>query len=98
MLAITEEAASAIDGIVTARELPGEAGVRLSVHSAGSDGEGQREIRLDVVEAPQAGDEVLEGAAVFLEPEAAAALDDKLLDADLSGERVQFAVRPQVEG
>ena len=93
MLAITEEAATAIGGIVTARELPDEAGVRLTLQNAGSEGEGQREIRLDVVEAPQSGDEVLEEAPVFLEPEAAALLDDKLLDADLSGDQVQCAVR-----
>jgi iron-sulfur cluster assembly protein len=93
MLAITEEAAMAIDGIVTARELPEEAGVRLTLHTGGPDGEGQREIRLDVVEAPQSGDEVLEEAPVFLEPEAAALLDDKLLDADTSGDQVHFAVR-----
>lgn len=94
MLAITNEAASAIDSIVTAREMPDEAGVRLSMH-AGENGAEQGEIRLELVEAPQSGDEVLEQAPVFLEPQAAAVLDDKLLDADISGAQVQFAVREQ---
>ncbi|MGD9734827.1 MAG: HesB/YadR/YfhF-family protein [Solirubrobacterales bacterium] len=93
MLAITNEAATAIDGIVSGRELPEEAGLRLSMHAAGADGEGQREIRLELVEAPRSGDEVLEEAPVFLDQEAAAVLDDKLLDADISGAQVQFAVR-----
>jgi hypothetical protein len=52
-------------------------------------------VRLEVVEEPQAGDEVLAEAPVFLEPEAAALLDDKLLDADFSSEQVHFALREQ---
>lgn len=96
MLAITEEAATAIGGILTARELPEQAGVRLSLETGGADGDEQRAgIRLDVVEAPQSGDQVLEEAPVFLEPQAAEMLDDKLLDADISGEQVQFAVKLQ---
>ena len=95
MLAVTEEAATAIGGIITARELPDEAGVRLTLETVAADGGGERELRMAIVEAPRSDDEVLEGVPVFLEPEAAAALEDKLLDADVSGDQVQFAVRQQ---
>jgi Fe-S cluster assembly iron-binding protein IscA len=35
------------------------------------------------------------GAHVFLEPHAASYLDDKLLDADIDGHQVRFAVSTQ---
>jgi hypothetical protein len=59
------------------------------------DGERRPGIRFDVVGVPESGDEVLEDAPVFLEPEAAAVLEDKLLDADVDGDQVRFAVRQQ---
>jgi iron-sulfur cluster assembly protein len=97
MLAVTSQAASAIDDILSSREeLPDEAGVRITTKvDVPEDGPPEQALSLEVVEAPEEGDEVLEGAPVFLEPEAAALLDDKLLDADLSGERVHFALKEQ---
>jgi hypothetical protein len=75
----------AIGGIITAHELPEEGGVRLTLETGGSDGDEARAgIRLEVVEAPESGDEVLEEAPVFLEPEAASALEDKLLSTQTS--------------
>jgi hypothetical protein len=98
MLAVTSQAASAIDGILAAGvELPDEAGMRIT-KKANHLREGSSpmpSVRLEVVEAPKAGDKVLAEAPVFLEPEAAALLDDKLLDADFSGELVHFALREQ---
>ena len=98
MLAVTSQAASAIDGILAAgEELPDEAGMRIT-KKANHLPEGSApmpSVRLEVVETPKAGDEVLAEAPVFLEPEAAALLDDKLLDADFSGEQVHFAFREQ---
>jgi iron-sulfur cluster assembly protein len=96
MLAVTSQAASAIDDILAARELPDEAGVRITTRVDVSEG-GTPEpaLSLEVVEAPEEGDELLQEAPVFLEPEAAALLDDKLLDADLAGEQVRFALKEQ---
>lgn len=96
MLAVTDKAATAIEGLLASRELPEEAGVRLKWETEGSNAaEPRAGIRLDLVAAPESGDEVLEAAPVFLEPQAAEMLDDKLLDADVEGEQVRFAVREQ---
>ena len=43
------------------------------------------------------GDQVLEGTQIFLEPDAAEFLDNKLLDADVEGEEVRFSLDVQAE-
>jgi Fe-S cluster assembly iron-binding protein IscA len=55
------------------------------------------DLQAKLVEAPHAEDAVLEahGAHVFLQPAAGAALEDKVLDADVDGNRVSFAVFEQ---
>ncbi len=96
MLVLTDRAETAIDEILSARELPDDAGVRITAETSTADGgEPQRTLRIDVVEEPQSGDQVLEASPVYLEPEAGALLDDKLLDADVDGEEVRFALREQ---
>jgi hypothetical protein len=59
------------------------------------DGAAEPAVQLEIVEGPKAGDQVLEDAAVYVEPEAAALLEDKLLDAERAGDKVQFALRQQ---
>jgi iron-sulfur cluster assembly protein len=51
-------------------------------------------LELTMVGSPDEGDEVIEeaGARVFLQPEAASYLEDKVLDATLVGDRVQFSI------
>jgi Fe-S cluster assembly iron-binding protein IscA len=96
MLIVTDQAASAIDGILASRELPEEAGVRVTTEvRAPEDGAAEPAVQLEIVEAPEEGDQVLEDASVFVEPEAAMLLDDKLLDAQRKGNKVQFALRQQ---
>jgi Fe-S cluster assembly iron-binding protein IscA len=98
MLAITKEAAAAVDGIVTARESPDEAGIRLSLAPGSADGDGAHtDIEMNLAPGPESGDEVLAEAPIYLEPAAANALDDKLLDAEIHGDRVRFAVRDKGE-
>ena len=50
-----------------------------------------------MAEAPLGEDQVVEeqGAQVFLEPEAADVLDDRLMDADMRDDRVRFLLEPQ---
>ena len=96
MLAVSEQAATAIDGIIAANEMSEEAGVRLS-REAGANGS-EPGIRLELVDGPAPGDASLESAPVFLEPEVAEALDDKVLDAEIADEQVRFSVRPQGQG
>jgi Fe-S cluster assembly iron-binding protein IscA len=95
MLTVTEAAAEAITAL-TANHADGEGGLRLVVQDA--DGE-NAQLALSVAPQPADGDSVLgngEGPRVFLEPKAAALLDDKVLDVqedELGG--VAFAVLPQ---
>jgi Fe-S cluster assembly iron-binding protein IscA len=93
MLTVTEAAAEAITALTSQEE---DAGLRLAVQDV--DGE-SAQLALSVAPEPAEGDSVLgteEGPKVFLEPQAAALLDDKVLDVqedDAGG--VAFAVLPQ---
>lgn len=96
MLALTDRAESAIDDILASRELPDDAGVRITTETAAADGGApQRMLRIDIVEGPKDGDQVLANTPVFLEPEAGALLDDKLLDADVEGDQIRFGLHEQ---
>ena len=98
MLAISEDAATAIRGIVGAPGVPEGAGLRITREMNTDDsGEPRTDLRLSVVAAPQEGDEVLEEERVFVEPGAAELLDDKLLDADVVGDDVRFSLDVQAE-
>jgi Fe-S cluster assembly iron-binding protein IscA len=97
VLAITEDAATAIDSIVLSG-LPDGAGLRITQElSIQSEGEERTDLRLSVVASAEEGDEVLEGVRVFVAPEAAEFLGDKLLDADVDGEEVRFSLDVQAE-
>ena len=98
MLAITEDAATAIDSIVTSSGLPEGAGLRITQEvRAPEGGEARTDLRLSVVESAEDGDEVLEDVRIFLDPEAAHFLDNKLLDADVEGDEVRFSLDVQAE-
>jgi Fe-S cluster assembly iron-binding protein IscA len=98
MLAVTSQAATAIDNLLATRELPEDAGLRISteIDVSGDDGPAPA-VQLELVEAPGLGDQVLEDAPVFVEAEAARLLQDKLLDAELAGDRLRFALRDRDE-
>ena len=57
----------------------------------------QVNFQLSVVPVPAEDDEVIEehGARVFLEPDAASFLDDKVLDAKLEQNKVAFTIADQ---
>jgi iron-sulfur cluster assembly protein len=96
VLTITNEAASAIGRILATREMPDDAGVRITTAAGVSpNGAEGPAMRMELAEAPVDGDEVLPEAPVFLEPETALLLDDKLLDAEVSAEGTQFTLREQ---
>ncbi|MEK6326182.1 MAG: HesB/YadR/YfhF-family protein [Actinomycetota bacterium] len=98
MLAITEDAATAIDGIMASSGLPDGAGLRITQEvSTQGGGEARTDLRLSPVESAEEGDEVLEDVGIFLDPEAAGFLDDKLLDADIDGGQVRFSLDLQAE-
>jgi iron-sulfur cluster assembly protein len=91
MLTVTASASEAVHVLAAQTSAPESAGVRIS--RAGEDPEAGAELRLSVVEGPAEGDQQVPDAQVFLEPEVADLLDDKTLDADLSGEQIRFSVR-----
>lgn len=89
MLSITSDAADVIRRLME----DGAAGLRISTGPASFNGHGPPLV-LDLAPEPPAGDQVLDedGAKVFVDPAAAPTLDGKVLDADLEGEELQFAV------
>jgi len=97
VLAVTEQAATAIEGILANPDFPDEAGMRITTETATTeDGSPpQAELRLAVVDKPDESDQVLEDAPVFVEPEAATLLDDKVLDAEIAGDQVQFSLKQE---
>jgi Fe-S cluster assembly iron-binding protein IscA len=94
MLTISDTAAEAIRGIVASPEVPDGAGLRIAARP-GAPADGALEVSVAALPAEE--DKVVEeeGAQVFLEPVAAEALDDKVLDAEIEGGEVRFAVGEQ---
>jgi iron-sulfur cluster assembly protein len=101
MLALTPNAAEVVNAIVSQEGLPETAGMRITSEEGGirADGsEPSRDLHLSVVEAPENDDEVIEGAPIYVESgPTAELLDNKVLDADVRGQEVQFRVVSQPE-
>jgi len=94
LLALTDSAVEAVKHIVSSSEEASETGgLRLVAEPAGA----QTNFQLSVVALPAEDDEVIEeeDARVFLEPEAAALLDDKVLDATVEENKVAFTIADQ---
>jgi len=93
MLAVTEAAADAISALTAQEGVQNEGGLRFAMRSLD---DSQTALALSVAPAPAAGDEVVtavEGAQVFLEPQAAEFLSDKVLDVQQDAEgQLNFAV------
>jgi iron-sulfur cluster assembly protein len=95
LLALTDSAVQAVKDIVSSSDEASETrGLRLVAERAGT----QASFHLNVVPLPAEDDEVIEeqGARVFLEPEAASLLDDKVLDASVEHDQVAFTIADQV--
>jgi iron-sulfur cluster assembly protein len=93
MLAVTEAAADAISALTAQEGVQEQGGLRFEMRSTA---DSQTALALSVAPAPADGDEVVtaqEGAQVFLEPEAAQFLSDKVLDVEQDAEgQLNFAV------
>jgi Fe-S cluster assembly iron-binding protein IscA len=95
VLTLTSNAAEAVKTMAEAApELPNDSGLRIQAEPTG---EGQVGFELTLVDDPDEGDQVIEeaGARVFVEPETVVYLEDKILDATIAGDRVQFSLREQ---
>ena len=96
MLALTDNAVEAIEQIVSASEVDSEArGMRVVAERAAT----ETYFQLSVVPLPAEDDEVIEeeGARIFLDPEAALLLDDKVLDVGVEREQLAFTIANQSE-
>ena len=94
MLALTDSAVQAVTEIVSSSDEASETGgLRMVAKQAGT----RVNFQLSVVPVPAEDDEVIEeqGARVFLEPDAASLLDDKVLDAKLDQNKVAFTIADQ---
>lgn len=95
MLALTQDATTAIRDLISSAPLPDGGGLRIATthHDDGRAG-----LAIALVEQPGDDDHVLEAqeARVFLEPEAATALEDQTLDVQSTlDEGVTFVITPQ---
>ena len=93
MLAVTEAAAEAISALTAQGGIQQEGGLRFAMQN---EADSQTALALTVAPAPAEGDQVVtanEGAAVFLEEQAADFLSDKVLDVQPDAEgQLTFAV------
>jgi hypothetical protein len=83
---MTQEAADAVETIVSRPEVPDSAVIRIAA------GEG---LDLELVSAPQPSDLVVSDVRIAVEPGSLAYLDDKLLDAEVDGTTVEFRLYDQ---
>ena len=91
MLTLTSTAAEVVRTLVDQSSTPDSGGLRI----AAEDGPQGVALELTLVGEPEALDETVEqsGATVYLDPEAAQLLDDKLLDAQVAEDHVTFVLR-----
>jgi len=96
MLTLTETAVEALDAVVESAPVSDAAGVRIS-RQVGA--EGQPGLAITLVEVPDPSDQVVETGdehvPLFVEQDAAAELDDKILDAQVQEGQVGFVVASQ---
>ena len=91
MLTVTENAATVIKGLLTSAGEPASAGLRIGAKGDDS------HLAVEIAPAPESGDAVIEdnGARVFLDEVAIPQLSRRELDAQISGDSVQFLLRDQ---
>jgi iron-sulfur cluster assembly protein len=78
--------------------MPEGAGLRITQEQGTEpDGKPRTDLRLSVVPGPEEGDEVLDAERIFIDPDAAELLDDRLLDADVVDDEVRFSLDVQAE-
>jgi iron-sulfur cluster assembly protein len=94
VLTLTQAAAEVVRSLVEQSEAPDSGGLRIAATDDPAEGV---ELELSLVGEPEALDATVEqeGATVYLDPEAAELLDDKLLDASVADDHVTFVLRDE---
>jgi iron-sulfur cluster assembly protein len=97
MLTLTPTAAEVVRTLVDQSPTAAAGGLRIAASPDGIEGVS---LELSLVDEPEATDETIEqsGATVYLDPDAAELLDDKLLDAQVAEDHVTFVLREDDEG
>jgi Fe-S cluster assembly iron-binding protein IscA len=97
MLTITDNAAEAVRQISAGSGLAPDPGLRISVGVPTPEG---TPLELSLAAEPLPTDQTVDqgGAHVYLEGPVAAALDDKVLDAEFDGTQVRFELRDAAAG
>jgi iron-sulfur cluster assembly protein len=91
MLAMTQQAAEAVESIVDRPEMPDTAVLRITTQASDSNGDGPaHDLQLELVSAAPEDDVIVEDMPISVQPAAADFLDDKVLDAEVDGEGVHF--------
>jgi Fe-S cluster assembly iron-binding protein IscA len=92
LLTLTPTAAEVVRTLVDQSSSFDSGGLRIAASEDGVEGVA---LELSLVGEPEALDETIEqsGATVYLDPEAAELLDDKLLDAQVAEDHVTFVLR-----
>jgi len=97
MLTLTPTAAEVVRTLVDQSETPDSGGLRITASADSLEGVS---LELSLVGEPEATDETIEqsGATVYLDPDAAQLLADKLLDAQVAEDHVTFVLREEDDG
>jgi len=99
MLVLTETAAEVVKAITSNSQAPGEPGLRIV--SSAADPADPGALQLTAAPGPSENDQVIEaaGAHVYVEPQAALYLEDKVLDAEVDSEgKAHFSLGMQGPG
>src|ERR1700752_592521 len=91
MLVLTEAAAEVVKSVTDTPQAPDGSGLRIT--QSGPEADSANALQLAAAAEPGDNDQVVEasGARVFLDPPAAAYLDDKILDAEVDAQgKVHF--------
>jgi iron-sulfur cluster assembly protein len=93
MLALTSNASLAIEEILNVPTVPDGAGLRIAP-PPGVEADDAEQFQVTVARGPAESDHVIdeEGARLFVDESVAPRLQDKLLDADIVEDRVQFTL------
>ena len=99
MLALTQGAADAVETIVSQREAPESAVLRITSKAESDNGSGPaQELEMALVSEPQEDDVLVEGIPIAVEPTTLEFLDDKILDAEVQEGDVRFSLYLQPPG
>jgi len=99
MLVLTEAAAEVVKALTSTPQAPDGAGLRIA--SSAMEPGNPEALQVSAAPGPSENDQVIEaaGAHVYLEPQAAAYLDDKVLDAELDSQgNAHFSLGVQSPG